>query len=82
MGTAKLQDYMRRYKINMPKQLVKLIVNTDETDLQSLVNPTNFSRVHAEGIDLLKKLLVYDKNERITPTEALKHPYFDVIRAI
>jgi len=71
MGTAKLQDYMRRYKINMPKQLVKLIVNTDETDLASLVNPTNFSRVHAEGLDLLKKLLVYDKNERITPAEAL-----------
>jgi casein kinase II subunit alpha len=38
MGTAKLSDYMRRYKINMPKQLVKLIHNTDEQPLSSFVN--------------------------------------------
>ena len=44
---------MRRDKINMPKQLIRLIVNTDEQDLTSFVNQSNFSRVHAEGIDLL-----------------------------
>ena len=29
MGTAKLVEYMRRYRLNMPKQLSKLITNTD-----------------------------------------------------
>ena len=36
---------MRRYKINMPKQLVKLIVNTDEMDMRNFVNQSNYSRI-------------------------------------
>jgi len=45
MGSAKLLEYMRRYKLNMPKQLTKLIVNTDEMPLASFVNQSNYSRV-------------------------------------
>lgn len=71
MGTDKLYDYMRRYKINMPKQLVKLVQSTEEQDLRSFINQSNYSRIQEEGLDLLNKMLVYDKNERITPTEAL-----------
>lgn len=82
MGSAKLLDYMRRYKLNLPKQLTKLITNCDEIPLHEFVNQSNFSRVHAEGLDLLKKMLVYDKNERITPTQALAHPYFEIIREL
>lgn len=29
------------------------------------------------GIDLLKKMLVYEPSKRISAKEALKHPYFD-----
>ncbi len=36
--------------------------------------------VNEEGLDLLRKMLVYDKNERITPIEAMKHNYFYPIR--
>lgn len=32
-----------------------------------------------EGVDLIKKLLVYDPAERLTPEEALEHPYFKSI---
>jgi serine/threonine protein kinase len=31
-------------------------------------------------IDLISKVLVYIPNERLTPIEALLHPYFDEIR--
>ncbi len=34
------------------------------------------TKLPAEGIDLLKKMLIYDPAERITPEEALDHPYF------
>ena len=71
MGTANLLEYMRRYKLTMPKQLNKLIVNTEQVPLESFVNSNNFSRVTQDGIDLVYKMLVYDKNGRITPTEAL-----------
>ena len=33
-----------------------------------------------EGLNLLKRMLVYDKNMRITPTDAMMHPYFDPVR--
>jgi len=33
-----------------------------------------------DALDLLSKMLIYDHMERITPKEALKHPYFDPIR--
>jgi casein kinase II subunit alpha len=38
--------------------------------------------VSEEALDLLRKMLVYDKNLRITPRDALKHAYFDPIRAM
>ena len=71
MGTANLLEYMRRYRLNMPKQLTKLIVNTDQVALESYVNSNNYSRVTQDGIALLYKMLIYDKNERITPAEAM-----------
>ena len=36
--------------------------------------------VTEEAIDLLDKMLRYDKNDRIRPKEAMAHPYFDPIR--
>ena len=62
---------MRRYRLNMPKQLTKLITNTDAIPLENYVNQNNHSRVTEDGLDLLKKMLVYDKNERIMPGQAL-----------
>ena len=71
---------MQRYRLNMPKKLTKLITNTDEKPLESFVNSSNYSRVTQDGIDLLKQMLVYDKNGRITPAEAMQHPFFEPIR--
>lgn len=45
MGTQALTEYMRKYRINMPKQLTKLIVNTDQVPLENYVNTSNFSRI-------------------------------------
>ena len=36
--------------------------------------------VSDEAIDLLSKMLVYDKNERIKCKDAMQHKYFDPIR--
>lgn len=71
MGSANLQEYMKKYQLNMPKQLVKLVKNTDEVPLESFVNMNNHSRVTKDALDLLRKMLVYDKNGRITPAEAM-----------
>jgi glycogen synthase kinase 3 beta len=49
------------------------------------IQPTDFKKrfkrsTNPQAIDLLKKILCYDPNERITPLEALMHPYFDELR--
>ena len=36
--------------------------------------------VHADAIDLLEKMMVVDHAKRITPKEALQHPFFDEVR--
>ena len=36
--------------------------------------------VSKSWVDLLEKLLIYDPNERITASQALKHPYFKDLR--
>lgn len=33
-----------------------------------------------EALDLLDRMLKYDKNERINCADAMKHPYFDPVR--
>ena len=71
MGSANLQEYMKKYQLNMPKQLVKLVKNTGEVPLEAFVNMNNHSRVTKDALDLLRRMLVYDKNGRITPAEAM-----------
>ena len=50
--------------------------------LENYVNQNNYSRVTQDGLDLLKKMLVYDKNGRVTPGEAMQHPFFAPIREL
>jgi len=49
------------------------------------IEPTDFKKrfkktTNPQAIDLLKKVLCYNPDERITPLEALMHPYFDELR--
>jgi casein kinase II subunit alpha len=39
-------------------------------------NQKNEQFATSEAIDLLSKMLIYDHNARITPKDALMHPYF------
>jgi casein kinase II subunit alpha len=38
--------------------------------------------VTEEAIDLLSKMLKYDHAERITPREAMEHPYFKPVKDV
>ena len=60
---------------------MKVLKNYPKVELEELVNKNNKSVVTELGLDLLKKMLVYDKNLRITPIDAMNHPYFDPVKA-
>ena len=66
----------------MPSEAARLIKPTETTPWTAFINEKNKDRINPEGLDLLSKMLVYDKNERITPTEAMQHPYFAPIREL
>lgn len=76
LGTEKLQDYLRTYKLTIPSEASRLISSTEALPWENFINEKNKDRISPEGLDLLGKMLVYDKNKRITPTEAMKHPFF------
>ena len=79
LGTPGLQDYVRTYKLTVPNEAARLLQACEPMPWQAFINEKNKDRVSAEGLDLLNKMLVYDKNKRITPAEAMKHPFFEPI---
>lgn len=44
------------------------------------ITTANDQLVTEEAIDLLSKMLKYDHAERVTPKEAMDHPYFKPVR--
>lgn len=82
LGSDDLVNYLRKYKLNLPKPLSKLIQPTATVPYEQFVNSRNQDRVNAAGLDLLRKMLVYDKNGRVTPREAMNHEYFASIRKL
>lgn len=82
LGTQKLEEYLKAYKLTLPPEAARLIQPTEPVPWKAFINNKNQDRVNEEGLDLLSKMLVYDKNKRITPTDAMQHPYFAPIRAL
>ena len=46
----------------------------------NFVSNRNKHMISEEALDLLDKMLRYDKNDRIRPKDAMAHPYFDPVR--
>lgn len=81
MGTDDLKTYMNAYRLTMPAATKRLMREFKQVPLESFKDAQNASLCSLEAIDLLYRMLVYDKNKRITPADAMAHPYFDPVRA-
>lgn len=82
MGTDDLQTYVKKYKINIPAPIGKILKSYPAMDLEEFINKNNQSLVSEEALDLLRKMLAYDKNLRITPIQAMNHPYFNPVKQL
>lgn len=71
MGTEELHNYVKKYKISMPSPIAKILKSYPAQELEEFINKNNQSLVSEEALDLLRKMLVYDKNLRITPIDAM-----------
>ncbi len=82
LGDDDLHEYVHKYNLKIPKEVKKLMKGQDfiKQPFQSFVNQKNQHMISEEALDLLSKMLVYDKNLRINCKDAMAHPYFDPVR--
>ena len=80
LGTDDLLEYMRKYNLTLNTYFQQKLDRYQKKELKTFINSENKHLVNEEALNLLSKMLVYDKNLRITPKEALDHPYFEVLR--
>jgi casein kinase II subunit alpha len=73
---------VRKYKLTVPPEAARLLSACEPIPWEKFVNDKNKDRCSAEAFDLLSQMLVYDKNLRITPANAMKHPFFAPIRQL
>ena len=82
LGDEALHEYVHKYNLKLPKE-VKKLMRGQECEKQpwtNFVTGKNQHMISPEALDLLDKMLVYDKNERINCRDGMAHPYFDPIR--
>ena len=82
LGEDDLHEYINKYNLKIPKEVKKLMkgYEFDKLPWENFVNNRNKHMITPEALDLLSKMLVYDKNIRIRCKEAMAHAYFNPIR--
>jgi casein kinase II subunit alpha len=82
LGDEELHEYIHRYNLKIPKETKKLMkgIDFEKKPWASFINEKNKDLCCPEAIDLMSKMLVYDKNMRINCKDSMAHPYFDPIR--
>ncbi|KAJ3113674.1 Casein kinase II subunit alpha [Phlyctochytrium bullatum] len=79
LGTEELFAYLDKYDIDLEPHFDEILGRYPRKPWIKFVNAENERYVSTEAIDFLDKLLRYDHQERLTPREAMAHPYFDPI---
>jgi casein kinase II subunit alpha len=80
LGTDELFAYVEKYNVTLDSHYDDIIGNHPRKPWNKFINAQNDSLVTDEAIDLLGKMLKYDHAERITPREAMEHPYFKPVK--
>ena len=82
LGDKELWAYVRKYNLTVPQEAKRLIRGESFPKIpwSNFINSKNKALCSEEALDLLTNMLKYDKNQRIRPKDALKHPYFDPVR--
>jgi len=78
-GSEELFKVINKYELEPDKDYIERIKNFPKQPLTKFINKNNTELVNDHALDLLEKMLTYDKNERITAKDAMQHPYFDPV---
>ena len=81
MGTNNLITYLEKYSLDLDEEFDDRLSTHSRKQWKNFVNTENKHLVSEEAVDFLDKCLLYDhvnyiQDQRITPIEAMHHPYF------
>jgi len=80
LGTEELFEYLDKYDLELDPHFDGILGSHSRKPWSKFVNSENSHLVTPETIDFLDKLLRYDHQERLTPKEAMEHPFFYPVR--
>lgn len=80
LGTDELFAYVEKYNVQLDSHYDDILGQHPRKPWAKFVTTQNEQLVTEEAIDLLSKMLKYDHAERITPRDAMEHPYFKPIK--
>ena len=80
LGTEDLFKYIEKYGLNLGAHYSGILGNYPRKPWNKFITSENQSLCPEDALDLLNKMLIYDHAERITPKEAMLHPYFAELR--
>lgn len=79
LGTEDLDNYLDRYNIALRPELENILGTYSKKRWDRFVNENNERFINEEVLDLIDRMLVMDHGERISASEAMKHPYFEEV---
>ena len=80
MGSSDLFDYLEKCNVTLDRYYDDKLDNYPKKPWTKFINKENKLLVNDDALDLLDKMLIYDHSERITPKDAMEHPYFKPIK--
>jgi len=80
LGTEGLYRYLDKYQLELDPHFDDILGRHPRRPWAKFVTADNQHLCCPEVIDIIDKMLVYDHAERITPKEAMQHPYFQHVR--
>ncbi|KAK9695498.1 Casein kinase II subunit alpha' [Basidiobolus ranarum] len=80
LGTDELFAYLDKYEIRLDNQYNDILGRYARKPWSKFVTTENQKYISPAALDFLEKLLRYDHQERLTPKEAMDHPYFDPVK--
>ena len=76
LGTDDLFAYVEKYSVTLDSHYDDILGQHQKKPWNKFLNHMNEALVSDEALNLLDSMLRYDHAERITPKDAMEHPYF------
>jgi len=80
LGTDGLYRYLDKYQLELDPHFDDILGRHARRAWSKFITPENQHLCCPDVVDLIDTMLVYDHMDRITPKEAMQHPYFQAVR--